>query len=250
MTTINCHIFRRNMNIFKYCFILKASIHMFLCLLHQLQDSLGTWPSGAHCNVLLQQRLYSRLKMGRPRKSRNGSNPSKPSMVDLDDEPKFIELPDDYEEEPVSNGNGCDHGDEAPEENDKVQLKKEKKDKAKTNAKSTLNKPSQADEVKKDVKGTEKSDPPKPEIKNKAESADSQKANNFKNEAKTETKPEAKPVGDCAICDQLATLFCAGCKNVFYCSKEHQKKHWSNHKTRCKDLAKLPYRVSQLKVFQ
>ena len=34
-----------------------------------------------------------------------------------------------------------------------------------------------------------------------------------------------------------------GCKNVFYCTRACQKKHWSTHKEDCKSLVKLPYRV-------
>jgi hypothetical protein len=55
--------------------------------------------------------------------------------------------------------------------------------------------------------------------------------------------PEKKPQGDCVVCGHLAKNFCASCKHVFYCTKEHQKKHWAGHKEECKNLAKLPYRV-------
>ena len=69
-----------------------------------------------------------------------------------------------------------------------------------------------------------------------------------KEEQKVEAKEESKvqeviPTGDCAVCDKLAKCLCSGCKHVFYCSRECQKKHWSNHKEECKMLAKLPYRV-------
>ena len=55
---------------------------------------------------------------------------------------------------------------------------------------------------------------------------------------------EIIPTGDCAVCDKLAKGICSGCKHVFYCTRECQKKHWSSHKENCKIEAKLPYRVS------
>ena len=73
-----------------------------------------------------------------------------------------------------------------------------------------------------------------------------------KEPAPAETKKaEAKkaavvPVGDCVVCGRLAKLLCSVCKNVFYCNRECQKKHWATHKEECKTLAKLPYRVSTL----
>lgn len=39
----------------------------------------------------------------------------------------------------------------------------------------------------------------------------------------------------CEICGIAADLKCGGCKNVFYCGKDHQKKHWKNgHKSQCR----------------
>ena len=35
-------------------------------------------------------------------------------------------------------------------------------------------------------------------------------------------------------CSNAATLRCSRCKNIWYCSKECQKKHWSTHKKQCK----------------
>lgn len=38
----------------------------------------------------------------------------------------------------------------------------------------------------------------------------------------------------CALCGVEASLKCAGCKRVVYCSPEHQKKHWKRqHKNEC-----------------
>ncbi|XP_039450594.1 SET domain-containing protein SmydA-8-like isoform X1 [Culex pipiens pallens] len=46
----------------------------------------------------------------------------------------------------------------------------------------------------------------------------------------------------CALCGVEASLKCAGCKRVVYCSPEHQKKHWKRqHKNEC---AK-PYEIVQ-----
>ena len=41
--------------------------------------------------------------------------------------------------------------------------------------------------------------------------------------------------GVCALCGiSVNLMLCAGCKNVFYCSKPHQKQHWKSHKADCK----------------
>lgn len=40
---------------------------------------------------------------------------------------------------------------------------------------------------------------------------------------------------NCEICGVPANLKCSNCKNVIYCSKEHQKAHWKKcHKNECK----------------
>merc|ERR1712106_1014623 len=56
------------------------------------------------------------------------------------------------------------------------------------------------------------------------------------------------PCGDCAVCGKIAKAICTGCKHVFYCSRDHQRKHWSSHKDECKSIAKLPYRVERSNV--
>ncbi|TDG42032.1 hypothetical protein AWZ03_011540 [Drosophila navojoa] len=39
----------------------------------------------------------------------------------------------------------------------------------------------------------------------------------------------------CAYCQAHATQLCAACRNVVYCSREHQKEHWKRgHKSECK----------------
>ncbi|XP_023326741.1 uncharacterized protein LOC111700149 isoform X2 [Eurytemora carolleeae] len=55
------------------------------------------------------------------------------------------------------------------------------------------------------------------------------------------------PCGDCVVCGRLAKAACSGCKHVFYCTREHQKKDWTSHKDSCKEFFKLPYRVERSK---
>lgn len=39
----------------------------------------------------------------------------------------------------------------------------------------------------------------------------------------------------CALCQARASQLCAACRNVVYCSREHQKEHWKKgHKAECK----------------
>ena len=66
-------------------------------------------------------------------------------------------------------------------------------------------------------------------------------------EAKKIVVESEVPVGDCAVCSNIAKAICTGCKNVFYCTRQCQKKHWTSHKDDCKSLVKLPYRVRQVK---
>ncbi len=39
--------------------------------------------------------------------------------------------------------------------------------------------------------------------------------------------------GSCNVCQKVATNQCAKCKQVFYCSREHQKQDWKDHKQQC-----------------
>ncbi|KAL1117654.1 hypothetical protein AAG570_003969 [Ranatra chinensis] len=44
---------------------------------------------------------------------------------------------------------------------------------------------------------------------------------------------ERSEIKACIVCGQEATSVCSNCKNAAYCSKEHQKSDWKNHKTCC-----------------
>nr|XP_053652888.1 SET domain-containing protein SmydA-8-like [Cherax quadricarinatus] len=39
--------------------------------------------------------------------------------------------------------------------------------------------------------------------------------------------------GACGQCGAAATLRCGGCSVIHYCSKEHQRQHWTKHKDEC-----------------
>ena len=39
-----------------------------------------------------------------------------------------------------------------------------------------------------------------------------------------------------AGCDKAASKFCAACKTIWYCSVEHQKASWADHKLQCRLL--------------
>lgn len=41
----------------------------------------------------------------------------------------------------------------------------------------------------------------------------------------------------CAVCEIDSDLKCSGCKEVSYCTTDHQKKHWKEHKNDCKPFA-------------
>ncbi|KAL0871524.1 hypothetical protein ABMA27_005238 [Loxostege sticticalis] len=44
------------------------------------------------------------------------------------------------------------------------------------------------------------------------------------------------PKGVCAVCLSPAEQKCSGCQEVHYCTKEHQKQHWKDHKGQCSPL--------------
>ena len=64
-------------------------------------------------------------------------------------------------------------------------------------------------------------------------------------EEKVVEKKESVPTGDCIVCGQIAKCLCSGCKHIFYCSRECQKKHWGSHKEECKGMARLPWRIER-----
>lgn len=37
----------------------------------------------------------------------------------------------------------------------------------------------------------------------------------------------------CLICKKLSSLKCSKCREAFYCSAEHQRLHWKQHKLNC-----------------
>lgn len=39
--------------------------------------------------------------------------------------------------------------------------------------------------------------------------------------------------GACIVCLSPAIQKCSGCQLVHYCSKDHQKEHWKEHKHQC-----------------
>jgi hypothetical protein len=43
----------------------------------------------------------------------------------------------------------------------------------------------------------------------------------------------------CNVCSSPAAHRCSACKQVTYCSKDHQKQDWKNHKSSC-----IPFEVS------
>lgn len=44
---------------------------------------------------------------------------------------------------------------------------------------------------------------------------------------------ESQIEGICPICNERATLKCSGCKQQFYCKKEHQRQDWPRHRPAC-----------------
>lgn len=49
-----------------------------------------------------------------------------------------------------------------------------------------------------------------------------------------------KSLGSCYICLAPSSQKCSGCQAVHYCSREHQKQHWKQHKHQC-----TPVRVKE-----
>lgn len=49
----------------------------------------------------------------------------------------------------------------------------------------------------------------------------------------------------CEICQSFADFRCSRCKSVHHCSKEHQKSHWSVHKSRCLALCENSYPITE-----
>lgn len=48
--------------------------------------------------------------------------------------------------------------------------------------------------------------------------------------------------GTCLACGKIATTKCSGCKIVYYCNRNCQKKDWKSHKPSCK---MLPYKIGR-----
>lgn len=42
--------------------------------------------------------------------------------------------------------------------------------------------------------------------------------------------------GKCAVCDKVSKSRCSGCVQVFYCSVNHQRSDWQNHKPKCSPM--------------
>ncbi|CAL1578283.1 unnamed protein product [Knipowitschia caucasica] len=56
---------------------------------------------------------------------------------------------------------------------------------------------------------------------------------------------------NCELCGKMENLLkCGRCRNSFYCSKEHQKQHWKEHKLKCKEADKAEQRQAELEVRQ
>jgi len=49
-------------------------------------------------------------------------------------------------------------------------------------------------------------------------------------------------VGVCPVCSKVAENKCTACKEIFYCNRECQRKHWKTHKFECKSL---PYKIEK-----
>ncbi|KAJ8959770.1 hypothetical protein NQ314_006200 [Rhamnusium bicolor] len=47
-------------------------------------------------------------------------------------------------------------------------------------------------------------------------------------------KSDDNKTSPCEVCQQPAARRCSACKLVSYCTAEHQKEHWNDHKNACK----------------
>jgi hypothetical protein len=50
----------------------------------------------------------------------------------------------------------------------------------------------------------------------------------------------------CAVCAVVSNHRCSRCHTVFYCSSEHQKRHWTIHKKSCGDLGEFKLKVEAM----
>jgi len=53
-----------------------------------------------------------------------------------------------------------------------------------------------------------------------------------------------KSVGSCDVCRKPTTTRCSGCAQIYYCSVEHQKKSWKDHKPKCH-----PFKIDNHEVY-
>lgn len=45
--------------------------------------------------------------------------------------------------------------------------------------------------------------------------------------------------GSCGVCGTAAKLRCGGCSNVHYCCRDHQRKHWAQHREECRPIKQI-----------
>lgn len=48
--------------------------------------------------------------------------------------------------------------------------------------------------------------------------------------------PNDELTGNCFVCGKLSKSRCSQCLEVFYCSVDHQRKDWKNHKPSCSPM--------------
>ncbi|TRY80691.1 hypothetical protein TCAL_09011 [Tigriopus californicus] len=186
----------------------------------------------------------------------------------IDNEPKFIELPDDFGDTSSEEGHNVDGEDlKKNKHHSKEERSKNKEDSKHGKGKGGPEKDdSKTTPTKNDEKESKKHhsphhsqhtehehgkhEPAQSPPNSKVKQGSTQSNSNIQGKGQLPTKNGTqdnlpKPQGDCEVCGHLAKLFCSACKHVFYCTKEHQKKHWRNHKEDCPSLKKLPYRVER-----